>query len=102
MGYSFLKHVPTVPGHSTYVSKLYRAAFSTLEQLESRRLLSADLVADHQGIYPTDSATLNGVSYFSANDGAAGTGTLEERRNEAGTKLVKDLVPGAEARRYPI
>ena len=39
-----------------------------LEWLEPRRLLTSDLVADYQGIYPTDAVAMDGFSYFAATD----------------------------------
>src|SRR3954447_6430719 len=69
---------------------------SLLEQLESRRLLSANLVADVGGVYPTDAAMVGGVSFFSANDGVHGTELWKSNGTIAGTKIVKDLVKGAD------
>ena len=45
------------------------SALFSFQTLETRRLLSTNLVADAGGIYPTHSVTVNGVSYFTANDG---------------------------------
>src|SRR4051812_30024886 len=65
------------------------------EALESRRLLSTNLIADFGGIYPTDSVTLNGVSYFSADDGVHGKELYKSDGTPGGTKLVRDLVAGS-------
>jgi ELWxxDGT repeat protein len=68
-----------------------------LEALESRRLLSANLVADVGGIYPTDSASIGAVSYFAANDGTHGAELWTSDGTEGGTHLVRDLCPGAKS-----
>jgi ELWxxDGT repeat protein len=66
-----------------------------LEQLEIRRLLSANLVADVGGIYPSDSVSLNGVSYFAAQNVEHGTELWRSDGTQPGTRLVKDLTAGA-------
>src|SRR4051812_29108213 len=69
--------------------------YNVVELLEPRRLLSSSLVADFNGVYPTDSVTLNGVSYFAANDGKHGTELWKSDGTADGTRLVRDLNPGA-------
>src|SRR3954462_927811 len=66
-----------------------------LELLDARRLLTSSIVADSNGVYPTNSVTLNGVSYFAANDGKHGTELWKSDGTADGTKLVRDLAPGA-------
>jgi ELWxxDGT repeat protein len=68
-----------------------RAGF---ESLEARRLLSANLVADYGGIYPTDSVIVNGVSFFAANDGVHGMELWKSDGTADGTAIVKDIVRG--------
>ena len=66
-----------------------------IESLESRRLLSANnILADFGGIYPTQSVTVNGTSYFAANDGVHGSELWKSDGTINGTSLVKDLQPG--------
>lgn len=69
--------------------------YAHVESLETRKLLSSNLVADFGGIYPTDAVTLNNVSYFTANDGKHGRELWRSDGTTGGTKLVKDLVRGA-------
>lgn len=68
----------------------------SLETLESRRLLAADLLADVSGIYPTDSVQLEGISYFAADDGVHGRELWKSNGTVGGTELAGDLVTGAE------
>src|SRR4051812_39821156 len=68
-----------------------------IERLEERRLLSTNLVADFGGIFPTDSVTVNGVSYFAADDGVHGKELYKSDGTSAGTVLIKDMVAGAES-----
>src|SRR3954471_11397438 len=67
-----------------------------IETIEPRRLLAANLVADFGGIYPTDSVTLNGISYFAADDGAHGKELWRSDGTPDGTVMVRDIVPGAQ------
>lgn len=69
--------------------------YAHVESLETRKLLSSNLVADVGGIYPTDAVTLNNISYFTANDGKHGRELWRSDGTTAGTKMVKDLVRGA-------
>src|ERR1041385_4347120 len=66
-----------------------------LEILEPRRLLAANLLLDAAGISATDSVTVNGVSYFFANNGNTGRELWKSDGTIAGTTLVKDLTAGA-------
>ena len=65
--------------------------FSTLE---ARRLLAANLVADVGGIYPTDSVTIDGVSYFAAADATHGKELWRSDGTHAGTWMVEDITAG--------
>jgi ELWxxDGT repeat protein len=67
----------------------------TVESLENRRLLAANILADFGGIYPTQSVTVNGTSYFAANDGTHGSELWKSDGTIAGTVMVKDLTPGS-------
>jgi ELWxxDGT repeat protein len=66
-----------------------------LELLESRRLLTSDLVADFQGIYPTDAVSLDGISYFAAADVGHGKELWRSDGTHDGTALVRDVLAGA-------
>lgn len=68
---------------------------NALETLETRRLLSAGLVADVAGIYPTDSVNVNGVSYFAADDGVYGKELWMTGAGPEDTELVRDIVAGS-------
>jgi ELWxxDGT repeat protein len=70
-------------------------AANIVESLEVRRLLSNSLIADFGGIYPTESVTLNGISYFAADDGAHGVELWRSDGTPQGTKMVRDLLPGS-------
>lgn len=65
-----------------------------LEELESRCLLTANLVADFGGIYPTESITLDGISYFAADDGVHGKELWASDGTPGGTRMLVDLVVG--------
>ena len=66
-----------------------------IESLETRRLFSTNILADFGGIYPTQSVTVNGVSFFAANDGTHGTELWKSDGTIAGTVMGKDLTPGS-------
>jgi ELWxxDGT repeat protein len=65
------------------------------EPLESRRLLSADLLSDAAGLSAANSVTIGGESYFFADNGVAGRELWKSDGTGAGTVLVKDLTAGA-------
>ncbi len=67
-----------------------------VQALEARRLLSANLVADFDGFYPTNAVEVGDVSYFTANDGVHGTELWKSDGTMQGTKLVRDITPGAD------
>jgi ELWxxDGT repeat protein len=67
----------------------------TVDQLEARRLLSTNLVADFNGFYPTDTAEVDGIAYFTANDGVHGRELWKSDGTPGGTKLVRDLTTGS-------
>jgi ELWxxDGT repeat protein len=76
-----------------------------LEWLESRRLLTSDLVADYQGIYPTDAVAMNGFSYFGAADVAHGKELWRSDGTVDGTEMVRDVLagaPGSKPQRFTI
>jgi ELWxxDGT repeat protein len=75
----------------TGMLRAHSAGFETLEQ---RQLLSANLVADIGGIYPTDSITINDTSYFAASDGKHGKELWKSDGTPQGTMMVKDLTKG--------
>ena len=66
-----------------------------LESLEARRLLSVNLLSDAAGLSAANSVTVNGTSYFFADNGNAGRELWKSDGSIAGTTLVKDLTPGA-------
>lgn len=74
---------------------MQHAKRARVEGLEVRQLLTANLVADFNGIFPSDSVTLNGVSYFAANDGVHGTELWKSDGTQAGTTMVKDIAVGS-------
>ena len=65
-----------------------------IESLEPRRLLTSNIVADFGGIYPTDSVTVNDISYFTANDGAHGRELWRSDGTPGGTRMVRDITAG--------
>src|SRR5688572_8609635 len=67
------------------------------EPLEGRWLFSVDLLLDAAGLSATSAATIDGMSYFFANNGVVGTELWKSDGTGAGTTLVKDLTPGAES-----
>jgi ELWxxDGT repeat protein len=69
---------------------------SRIERLEPRRLLAADLLADVNGIYPTDAFEIDGIYYFLADDGVYGRELFKSDGTVWGTMLVKDITPGAD------
>jgi len=65
-----------------------------VQGLEPRRMLSTNLVADMGGIYPTDSVTVAGVSYFTASHARFGRELWRSDGTAGGTVMVRDLTPG--------
>src|SRR4051812_47158284 len=68
---------------------------SFFEPLEDRRHLSASLLTDAAGLSAAQSVTVNGVSYFFADQGSVGRELWKSDGTSAGTSLVRDLTPGA-------
>lgn len=66
-----------------------------LELLESRRLFAANLLIDAAGFSAANSVTVDGTSYFFADNGPTGRELWKSDGSIAGTTLVKDLTPGA-------
>ena len=50
---------------------------------------------------PTELTVVNGSLYFSANDGSVGSALWKSDGTEAGTTLVKDVLPGTSSAGYP-
>src|SRR2546423_1481732 len=73
------------------------SSYHLIDSLEPRRLLSGNIVADFNGIYPTDAVTLNGISYFAANDGVHGSELWKSDGTAAGTVMVKDICQESES-----
>src|SRR4051812_1245351 len=69
--------------------------YDAVELLEPRQLLTANLVADFGGIYPTDAVTVNGVSFFIANDGKHGKEICRSDGSLTGTRMLRDISPGS-------
>src|SRR5688572_20083051 len=65
-----------------------------LESLELRQLLSSSLVADFNGVFPTNAVAIDGISYFTADEGLHGYELWKSDGTIAGTTLVKDLISG--------
>lgn len=77
-----------------------------VERLEDRRLLAGDfeLLKDiNTTVNPAASSAIisfvdgGGIAYFAANDSRHGTELWRSDGTEAGTYLVKDIVPGAQS-----
>lgn len=68
---------------------------ATIQPLEPRRLLAADLLIASLGFTATRTVEVDGVSYFFADDGKVGRELWRSDGTAAGTTLVKDLTPGA-------
>jgi ELWxxDGT repeat protein len=84
---------------STVVAPRRRRAGPRCEILEDRTLLTAYLVADvnpapRVGSYPADVTNVNGMVFFTANDGSHGRELWRSDGTAAGTQLVKDVNPG--------
>ena len=71
-----------------------RVVVSVCEQLERRALLDGSLVADANSIFPTDAVTIDGWSYFPADDRTHGRELWRSNGTPNGTELVKDLIVG--------
>lgn len=67
-----------------------------LEPLEIRRLLASNLLVDAAGISAANSVTIDGLSYFFADNGETGRELWKSDGTIAGTTLVKDLTAGAD------
>jgi ELWxxDGT repeat protein len=65
-----------------------------IESLEPRRLLSANLLADYDGIYPAKSVQLGGRAYFAANDGVRGNELWTSDGTPEGTSLAVEIYRG--------
>src|SRR4051812_28050899 len=65
-----------------------------IERLESRQLLAVNLIADFGGIYPTDTVSVNGISFFLANDGINGRELWRSDGTLKGTKMLADITHG--------
>jgi ELWxxDGT repeat protein len=72
-----------------------RPRAAEFEPLEFRRLLAANLLADAAGLSAANSVTVDGTSYFFADNGVTGRELWKSDGTLAGTKLIKDLTPGA-------
>lgn len=72
---------------------------SVIESLEIRTLLSTNIVADIGGMYPTEAVSVDGISYFAANDGVHGIELWKSDGTEGATSMVKDLIPGDKSSR---
>jgi ELWxxDGT repeat protein len=64
------------------------------EGLEGRWLLTAYLVTDSMVSHLSDSATLNRIIQYAANDGVHGNELWESKGTSKGTSIVADLAPG--------
>jgi ELWxxDGT repeat protein len=87
-------------GRSFRIAGACRRAGLRCEILEDRTLLTAYLVADvnpaaKAGSYPADVTNVNGVVFFTANDGSHGRELWRSDGTANGTRLVKDVKPGA-------
>lgn len=82
------------PSHRTRPTRLLLA----VEALESRRLLSANLLKDINPIVadanPRDTTDVNGVAFFTADDSVHGRELWESDGTAAGTVLVRDIQAG--------
>lgn len=66
----------------------------SIERLESRQLLTTNLIADFGGIYPVDTLNVDGTSFFVARDSAHGRELWRSDGTQAGTRMVRDVTPG--------
>jgi trimeric autotransporter adhesin len=77
------------------------AAASTVQRLEPRLMLAAQLVADLNtgtpGSNPGTMVDLNGTLFFIADDGVHGKELWKSDGTSTGTVMVKDIKPGAGA-----